>query len=174
MSSVPPPVWPAPEPAPETPAPAAQPTRSTSTARGAATGTLIAVGVCGVVLGAVLGVAGDRAMQTASALNGSLPALLARSLPSSTTPAHPPPGLAANTTGQFSQQLRDVTQDLIDNKISAIKLEKVEWGPIVINGNKATATSFETWSTTFPTGSTDTSRERNTYTLTQQDGAWKV
>src|SRR5436190_1386994 len=145
MSSVPPPVWPAPEPAPETPAPAAQPTRSTSTARGAATGTLIAVGVCGVVLGAVLGVAGDRAMQTAPAAPAANldPAQQAvqdaiqksNDAQAKAVASKDLSGLAANTTGQFSQQLRDVTEELIDNKISAIKLEKVEWGPIVVNGN---------------------------------------
>src|SRR4051812_12764077 len=95
MSSVPPPVWPAPEAAPETLSPA-QPARSTAPVRSAptATGTLVAVGVFGVVLGAVLGVAGDRAAQAAPSLNGGLSALIARSLPRSTTPAQPPAAAA--------------------------------------------------------------------------------
>ena len=70
--------------------------------------------------------------------------------------------------------MRDVTQDLIDGGVKAIKLDKIEWGPITVNGTTATATSFETWSTTLADGTTEVQRDRNEYTLVQQDGTWKV
>ena len=38
----------------------------------------------------------------------------------------------------------------------------------------ATATSVETWSTTYADGSTEQSRDRNVYTLTQRNGSWSI
>jgi ketosteroid isomerase-like protein len=83
-------------------------------------------------------------------------------------------GLAANATAEFATQQKAVTQDLIDNGVTEIKLVNIEWGPITVNGNTATVTAFETWSTTFANGRTVQSRDRNVYTLVQQDGTWKV
>jgi hypothetical protein len=83
-------------------------------------------------------------------------------------------GLAEAATADFGRQMREVTQDLIDGGVKAIKLDKIEWGPISVTGTTATATSFETWSTTFADGTTEVQRDRNVYTLVQQDGTWKI
>jgi Peptidase A4 family len=74
----------------------------------------------------------------------------------------------------FYQQQVQIDRDLRTNGVSDIKLVTIEWGPITINGNSATATAFETWSTTYTDGSTEQSRDRNVYTLVQDNGTWKV
>ena len=83
-------------------------------------------------------------------------------------------GLTANATSDFATQQKSVTQDLVNNGVTEIKLVNIEWGPITVNGNTATATAYETWSTTYSDSSTEQSRDQNVYTLVQQDGTWKV
>jgi ketosteroid isomerase-like protein len=83
-------------------------------------------------------------------------------------------GLTAGATADFGQQQQSVTQDLLDNGVSEIKLDNVEWGPITVNGSTATATAVETWTTTYSDSTTDQSRDRNVYTLVQQNGNWVV
>jgi hypothetical protein len=83
-------------------------------------------------------------------------------------------GLTASSTPDFADQQKSVTQDLLDNGVSEIKLDNIEWGPITVNGSTATATAYETWTTTYSDSTTDQSRDRNVYTLVQQDGNWVV
>jgi hypothetical protein len=84
-------------------------------------------------------------------------------------------GLTAGaTTTDFATQQQNDTQDLLDNGVTDIQLVTIEWGPISVNGATATATAYETWRTTYSDGTTDQSRDRNVYTLVQQDGTWKV
>ncbi|HEY1291790.1 MAG TPA: hypothetical protein VGJ60_01750 [Chloroflexota bacterium] len=83
-------------------------------------------------------------------------------------------GLAAGSTSDFAAQQQNVTQDLLDNGVTEIKLVNIEWGPITVSGTTATATAYETWSTTYSDGATDQSRDRNVYTLVQQNGNWVV
>ncbi len=87
---------------------------------------------------------------------------------------HNPNVMAATATPEFYQEQLTTNQDLVDNGVTEVKLIKIEWGDIVISGNTATATAWETWSTTFEDGTTEQSRDRNVYTLVQQNGAWKV
>jgi hypothetical protein len=85
-----------------------------------------------------------------------------------------PSPMAAGATNDFYQQQVAVNQDLQANGVTAIKLVTIEWGPITVNGSTATATAFETWSTTYSDGSTEQSRDRNVYTLVLDNGAWKI
>jgi hypothetical protein len=82
--------------------------------------------------------------------------------------------MAATATPEFYQEQITNNQDLTDNGVTDIKLVNIEWGPITVNGNTATATDYETWSTTFEDGTTEQSRDRNVYTLVQDNGTWKV
>jgi hypothetical protein len=77
-------------------------------------------------------------------------------------------------TPEFYQEQVATNQDLMDNGVSDIKLVNIEWGPVEVNGNTATATDWETWSTTFEDGTTEQSRDRNVYTLVLDNGSWKV
>jgi hypothetical protein len=85
-----------------------------------------------------------------------------------------PSPMAPTATNEFYQEEVAANQDLVDNGVTEVKLINIEWGDIVVNGSSATATDWETWSTTFEDGTTTQSRDRNVYQLVQQDGAWKV
>jgi Peptidase A4 family len=78
------------------------------------------------------------------------------------------------STSDFYQTQVTTNQDLRANGVSDIKLVGIDWGPISVNGASATATAFETWSTTYTDGTTEQSRDRNVYTLVQQNGAWVI
>ena len=78
-------------------------------------------------------------------------------------------------TADYYNHLVQINRDMADNGVAAIKLIKLEWGPIVSRGpNLIEATTFETWRTTFVDHSTEQDRERNVYTLVQENGAWKI
>ncbi len=85
-----------------------------------------------------------------------------------------PSVMQSTATQEFYQEQVSNNQDLTDNGVTDIKLVQIEWGPITVNGNSATATDYETWSTTFDDGTTEQSRDRNVYTLVNQNGNWKV
>ena len=88
--------------------------------------------------------------------------------------ANDPSVMADTATTDFYQQQVQIDRDLRTNGVSDIKLVTIEWGPITVDGTSATATAFETWSTTYSDGSTEQSRDRNVYTLVQDNGTWKV
>lgn len=85
-----------------------------------------------------------------------------------------PNPMAPTATPQFYQEQITANQDLVNSGVTEIKLVKLEWGDITVSGNTATATVWETWSTTFQDGTTEQSRDRNVYTLVLDNGTWKV
>lgn len=85
-----------------------------------------------------------------------------------------PNGMAPTATPEFYQEQVSANQDLVNSGVTEIKLVKMEWGPITVNGDTASATVWETWSTTFQDGTTEQSRDRNVYTLILDNGTWKV
>jgi ketosteroid isomerase-like protein len=82
--------------------------------------------------------------------------------------------MAATATPDFYQEQVVTNQDLVANGVTEVKLINLEWGQISVSGNTATATVYETWSTTFDDGTTEQARDRNVYTLIQDNGSWKV
>jgi ketosteroid isomerase-like protein len=86
-----------------------------------------------------------------------------------------PDVMSASATPEFYQEQVATNQDLMSSGVTDIKLVNVEWGPITVNGDTASATNYETWSTTFSDGTTEQSRDRNVYTLVRDNsGTWKV
>ncbi len=85
-----------------------------------------------------------------------------------------PSGMSATATSEFYQEQVATNQDLVDNGVTDIQLLNVEWGPITVNGDTASAMNYETWTTTFSDGTTEQSRDRNVYTLVRDNGTWKV
>ena len=77
-------------------------------------------------------------------------------------------------TPEYVDEIVATNEDLLDAGVVSIQLVRIEWGPIVVDGNTATASCYETWTTTFADGSVDQSRDLNVYTLVQQNGAWKI
>lgn len=77
-------------------------------------------------------------------------------------------------TTAYYQDIAQSNQDMLNNGVTAIKLLSIEWGDVTVNGSSATASNYETWRTQYSDGSTDELRDRNVYTLVQQNGSWKV
>jgi ketosteroid isomerase-like protein len=73
--------------------------------------------------------------------------------------------MAATATPEFYQLQVATNQDLVANGVTEVQLMNMEWGDITVNGEFATATVYETWSTTFDDGTTEQARDRNVYTL---------
>ena len=66
------------------------------------------------------------------------------------------PSLMADTvTTDHFRDLVQTNQDLLDNGVISIKLVKLEWGAVAVNGSIATATTYETWTTTLADGTVE-------------------
>jgi hypothetical protein len=78
------------------------------------------------------------------------------------------------STSDFYQSQVATNQDLQSNGVTDIKLVGIEWGAINVDGTNATATAYETWTTTYSDGTTEQSKDRNEYTLVQQNGNWVI
>ncbi len=87
---------------------------------------------------------------------------------------HDPTVMRDTATADYYSELVQTERDMENAGVTAIKLLKLEWGPVSVQGTSAQATTYETWQTTYNDGSTEQDRERNVYTLTLQGGAWKV
>jgi len=83
--------------------------------------------------------------------------------------------LGDSSLGAYAEHLVQTNQGLLDSGVTSIELVNLEWGSITINGASATATTFETWRTSYSDGPTEFARDRNVYSLVQNaDGAWKL
>jgi hypothetical protein len=83
--------------------------------------------------------------------------------------------MAATATPEFFTEQVTNNQDLLDHGVVEVKLINLEWGQITVNDNSATATVYETWSTTLNDGRTVQSRDRNVYTLIKDSArGWVV
>jgi hypothetical protein len=77
--------------------------------------------------------------------------------------------MSDTSTPEFLAQQIATNQDLVANGVTEIKLVSIEWGPITVSGNSATATAYETWSLTFDDGTVAQARDRNDYTLVKDN-----
>jgi Peptidase A4 family len=82
--------------------------------------------------------------------------------------------MSETATTDRLDELAQVNQELADNGVSDIQLMRLEWGPITVNGNSASATTYETWAVHTDDGATQVSRDTNVYSLVQDDGTWKI
>jgi Peptidase A4 family len=77
-------------------------------------------------------------------------------------------------TPEHYQQLIQINQDLVSQGVTSIQLANLSWGPVSVSGTTATATTSETWRTTFSDGSTMQSTDTNNYSLVDQNGSWLI
>jgi len=84
--------------------------------------------------------------------------------------------VAGSVTGDYSKELTNVLQDMIDHKVTSITLLKLDWGPIVVasDGRSAVATTYETWRIVSEFGTVDDEPQRNDYTMVLENAAWKI
>jgi hypothetical protein len=87
-----------------------------------------------------------------------------------------PSRMADTATDDHYQEMVQTNQSLLDHGVASIQLVKLDWGSIDVQADKATATAttFETWRTSFTDGTTDLSRDRNVYHLVLTDSGWKI
>jgi hypothetical protein len=76
--------------------------------------------------------------------------------------------------GEYAQRIVRSNRSMLANGISSIELVNLDWGPITVDGTSATATTFETWRTSYAAGPTEFARDRNVYTLAREGDAWQV
>ena len=85
-----------------------------------------------------------------------------------------PSVMSDTATAAYYRQLVQINQQLLSQGVSSIQLTNLTWGPITVNGTTASATTYETWVTTFSDSTTAESTDTNVYTLVQQNGAWLI
>jgi hypothetical protein len=85
-----------------------------------------------------------------------------------------PTVMSDTSTSAHYRELLQTNQGLADLGATDIELLVLAWGPIGIMGNTASATTSETWLTTFSDGTTLESTDTNVYSLTLQGGTWLI
>lgn len=85
----------------------------------------------------------------------------------------PTPMQATSTANHYAQMVQ-INSDLAAGGVRRIALVKLTFGPITVNGASATATTTETWTSTFADGTTSQSTDENDYALVRVNGAWKI
>jgi hypothetical protein len=83
--------------------------------------------------------------------------------------------MAATATAEFYAEQVASNQNLMAGGVVEVQMVKAEFGQATIDNNgTVTITVYETWMTAFEDGTTEQSRDRNIYTLVQENGTWKV
>ncbi|HUQ42251.1 MAG TPA: G1 family glutamic endopeptidase [Candidatus Limnocylindrales bacterium] len=77
-------------------------------------------------------------------------------------------------TDDFYAQLVEANRGLASSGVRSIELVSIDYSGISVDGANATATTLETWRSTYSDGSADEATARNDYTLVLQSGAWKI
>jgi hypothetical protein len=85
-----------------------------------------------------------------------------------------PSVMSDTATPAYYRQLLRTNRQMLADGVTGISLTQLEWGPIAVNGTTATATTYETWITTYSDSTTMQSRDTNVYTLVQQGGTWLI
>jgi hypothetical protein len=82
--------------------------------------------------------------------------------------------MSDTATGGYYNQLVQTNQGLLDDGASNIELLDLTWGPVTVNGASATATTTETWITSYSDSTTEESTNANVYTLVNRAGSWLI
>ena len=79
------------------------------------------------------------------------------------------------TTDRYFREMSAEMQAGWRDGIVSVSMLRLEWGPIVVTGDTATATTFETWAIALDDGTTgQLPPTRNVYRLVREGGSWKV
>jgi hypothetical protein len=85
-----------------------------------------------------------------------------------------PSVMSDTATGGYYNQLVQTNQGLRGDGATSIELRDLTWGPVTVNGTSATATTTETWITSYSDSTTEESTNSNVYTLVNQNGGWLI
>jgi len=79
------------------------------------------------------------------------------------------------TMATYYPQVAQDLQDGWDQGVVATRLLNLDWGQLTVTGDRATATTTETWAIALDDGTAGQfPPERNIYTLVREDGIWKI
>ena len=81
--------------------------------------------------------------------------------------------LNATMTDEMATEFRQMMEFSTFLGLMSAQMDEIEWGPVRVSGDSATATTYETW-TNVTTEGTEQSRARNDYLLRLVNGAWKI
>ncbi len=86
------------------------------------------------------------------------------------------PSLMKDTaTSDYYSQVSQDNQQMAAGGVASIKLVKLVWGNVTFNSStSATATTTETWQTTFTDGTVEQDTNQNVYALVLQNGSWLI
>jgi hypothetical protein len=85
-----------------------------------------------------------------------------------------PTPMRDTATAGFYTQLMQTNRDLASSGVRQIELMSTQVSGVSVSGATATATTLETWRSTYTDGSTDQATARNDYTLVLDGTAWKI
>lgn len=78
------------------------------------------------------------------------------------------------STDAHYQELVSVNNDLAAGGVRRIDLLDIRFGAIAVQGDHATATTIETWRSTYRDGTTDQRTDQNDYSLVRAADGWKI
>jgi hypothetical protein len=87
---------------------------------------------------------------------------------------HDPSLMRATSTDDHYAEMTQINADLASGGVTKIELLNLSFGEIAVNGTTATATTTETWRSTYADGAVDQSSDQNDYVLLLQNGTWKI
>jgi hypothetical protein len=82
--------------------------------------------------------------------------------------------MRATSTNNHYDEMVQINSDLANGGVTKIELLNITFGDIAVNGSTATATTTETWRSTYSDGTVDQSTDQNDYVLMLEGGAWKI
>ena len=85
-----------------------------------------------------------------------------------------PTAMQATSTAAHYAEMVKTNTDLAAGGVTSIALVSLTVDAVSVNGSSATATTTETWTSTFADGSTYKSTDQNDYTLVLEGGSWKI
>ena len=157
----------------------------------------LALLLIGALIGGAVGIGGARALTPHLLSSGvaSAPAARSTSRPTNDTAAKaaikdvlqranqaqaaalakndPSPMRATSTDSHYAQMVQ-INRDLANGGVTRIALLNITFGHITVSGATATATTTETWRSTYVDGTTTQSTDVNDYALVRQNGTWKI
>jgi hypothetical protein len=158
----------------------------------------LALLLIGALIGGAVGIGGARAITPQLFPNGvgGAPATTSTTAPSATDPStqtaikdvlqkanqaqadafakNDPTAMRATSTDNHYAEMIRINAGLASGGVTKIELLKITFGDITVNGATATATTTETWQSTYADGTVDQSTDQNDYVLLLQNGAWKI
>jgi len=85
-----------------------------------------------------------------------------------------PSPMRATSTDSHYTEMAQINADLANGGVTKIELLDITFGDITVNGTTATATTTETWRSTYADSSVDQSTDQNDYALVLENGTWKI